>query len=84
VTKEAITSYETIMNVQLRHGLGLRLIVPILLTVLATTFAIWLLVPRMIAANATDQAVLASRNIAAQLKIVREYYTENVLARPQA
>jgi signal transduction histidine kinase len=79
VTKEAITSYETIMNVQLRHGLGLRLIVPILLTVLATTFAIWLLVPRMIAANATDQAVLASRNIAAQLKIVREYYTENVI-----
>jgi signal transduction histidine kinase len=67
------------MNVQLPHGLGWRLIAPILFGVIATIVAIWLLVPRMIAANATDQAVLASRNIAAHIKTIREYYTENVI-----
>ena len=67
------------MNVQLRHSLAWQMIVPIPLTVIAAIAAIWLLVPRMIAGNATDQAVLASRNIAAQFKTIREYYTENVV-----
>jgi signal transduction histidine kinase len=47
--------------------------------VIVAIAAIWILVPRMIAGNATDQAVLASRNIAAQFKTIREYYTENVV-----
>jgi signal transduction histidine kinase len=67
------------MNAQLPHGLGWRLIAPVLFGVIAIIAAIWLLVPRMIAANATDQAVLASRNVAAQIKTIREYYTENVI-----
>ena len=67
------------MNVQLRHSLAWQMIGPIPLTVIAAIAAIWLLVPRMIAGNATDQAVLASRNIAAQFKTIREYYTENVV-----
>jgi signal transduction histidine kinase len=79
MTKEAFASHETTMNAQLPHSLGWRLIAPILFAVIATIVAIWLLVPRMIAANATDQAVLSSRNIAAQIKTIREYYTENVI-----
>ena len=67
------------MNVQLRHSLAWRMIGPIPLTVIAAMAAIWLLVPHMIAANAIDQAVLASRNVAAQFKTIREYYTENVV-----
>jgi len=52
---------------------------PIPLTVIAANAVIWLLVPRMIESNETDQAVRASRNIAAQFKTIREYYTENVV-----
>ena len=67
------------MNALLRHSLAWQMIAPIPLAVIAAIAAIWLLVPRMIAGNATDQAVLASRNIAAQFKTIREYYTENVV-----
>src|SRR5262245_27070639 len=67
------------MNVLLRHSLAWQMIVPIPLAVIAAIAAIWLLVPRLIAGNAIDQAVLASRNIVAQFKTIREYYTENVV-----
>jgi signal transduction histidine kinase len=67
------------MNVQLRHSLAWQMIWPIPVTVIVAIAAIWLLVPRMIAGNAIDQAVLASRNIASQFKTIREYYTENVV-----
>jgi signal transduction histidine kinase len=67
------------MNVQFRHSLSWRMIVPIALAVIATIVAIGVLVPRMIASNATNQALLASRNIAAQFTTIREYYTENVV-----
>ena len=67
------------MNVLLRHSLAWQMIGPIPLAVIVAIAAIWILVPRMIAGNATDQAVLASRNIAAQFKTIREYYTANVV-----
>ena len=67
------------MNVQLRHSLAWQMVGPVPLTVIAAIAVIWLLVPRMFAGNAADQAVLASRNIAAQFKTVREYYTESVV-----
>ena len=67
------------MNVQLRHSLAWQMVGPIPLTVIAAIAVIWFLVPRMFAGNATDQAALASRNIAAQFKTVREYYTESVV-----
>jgi signal transduction histidine kinase len=55
------------------------MIVPIALTVIAAIAAIWLLVPRVVTRNATEQAVLNSRNIAAQFETIREYYTDNVV-----
>ena len=67
------------MNMLLRHSLAWQMMAPIPLAVIAAIAAIWLLVPRMIADNATDQAVLESRNIAAQFKTIREYYAENVV-----
>jgi signal transduction histidine kinase len=72
-------SQEAVMNVLLRHSLAWQMIGPIPLAVIVAIAAIWILVPRMIAGNATDQAVLASRNIAAQFKTIREYYTANVV-----
>src|SRR5262245_61896039 len=67
------------MNALLRHSLAWRMIAPIPLAVIVAIGAVWLLVPRMIADNAIDQAVLASRNIAAPFKTIREYYTQNVV-----
>jgi len=67
------------MNLQLRHSLKWQIIGPIPLMVIGAVAAIWFIVPRKIADNATDQAVLAGRTIAAQFKILREYYTENVV-----
>jgi C4-dicarboxylate-specific signal transduction histidine kinase len=70
---------EAVMNALLRHSLAWRMIAPIPLAVIAAIAAVWLLVPRMIAANAIEQAVLASRNIADQFKTIREYYTQSVV-----
>jgi signal transduction histidine kinase len=67
------------MHGLLRHSLVWRMIVPIPLTVIATVVATWLLVPRIIERNATDQAILTGRNIASQFKAVREYYTDNIV-----
>jgi signal transduction histidine kinase len=67
------------MNSQQRHSLKWQMIGPIPLMVIAAVAAIWFIVPRKIADNATDQAVLAGRTIAAQFKTLREYYTENVV-----
>ena len=67
------------MNLQLRHSLAWQMIGPIPLMVIAAIAAIWFIVPRKIADNATDQAVLAGRSIATQFKTLREYYTENVV-----
>ena len=67
------------MNLQLRHSLAWQMIGPIPLMVIAAIVAIWFIVPRKIADNATDQAVLAGRSIATQFKTLREYYTENVV-----
>ena len=67
------------MNFQLRHNLVWQMIGPIPLMVIAAIAAVWFIVPRMIANNATDQAVLAGRSTATQFKTLREYYTENVV-----
>ena len=58
---------------------GVADVLPFPLSVLATIAVIWLLVPRMIADIATDQAVSTSHDIAAQFKTIRAYYTENVV-----
>jgi methyl-accepting chemotaxis protein len=56
-----------------------RLILPVPLMLIAATIAIWVVVPRIIATNATEDAVLASQQIAGQFKTIRAYYTENVV-----
>jgi signal transduction histidine kinase len=67
------------MNVRLHHSLAWRMILPTLLAVIGVIAAVWFFVPRMIAASATDQAILTSQNIAAQFKTIRHYYTETVV-----
>jgi methyl-accepting chemotaxis protein len=63
----------------LRHSLGWRLIVPIPIALAAAIALVWALVPPAITRSAVDEAVRAGVRTADQFKIVRGYYTENVV-----
>ena len=62
-----------------RHSLTWRMILPVPLAVIVAIAVIWFALPRVIASNATEDAVLASGQIATQFKTIRGYYTENVV-----
>ena len=62
-----------------RNGLAWRLVLPIPLALIAAIAATWLIVPRLITANAVDEAEMASRQMAEQFKSIRTYYTQNVV-----
>jgi methyl-accepting chemotaxis protein len=62
-----------------RGTIAWRLILPVPLMLIAATVAIWLVVPRIIAGNATEDAVRASQQTATQFKTIRAYYTDNVV-----
>jgi len=47
------------------HGLEWRLIVPILAAVIVAIVSIWVVVPRIVAANSTAEAIRASQQTAA-------------------
>jgi methyl-accepting chemotaxis protein len=74
-----ITSREATMNLHLRHSLAWQMIGPIPVMVIAAIALVWLVVPRMVADNATHQALLTTRNVAAQFRTIREYYSDHVI-----
>src|SRR5262245_46726960 len=55
-----------------------RLILPLPLTILLAILLIWAIVPRIVASVAVNDAVLANQQAAAELKIIRTYYSDNV------
>lgn len=61
------------------RGLAWRLIVPIPLALIVAVALAWLVIPRIIASNATSEAIRASEQVVAQFKLIRAYYTENVV-----
>ena len=63
----------------LGNSLAWRLVLPIPLALALAIAAIWLIIPRLITANAVSEAVVASRQTAAEFKTFRTYYTENVV-----
>jgi signal transduction histidine kinase len=67
------------MNLHLRHSLAWQMIGPIPIMVIAAIALVWLVVPRMVADNATNQALLTARNVAAQFRTIREYYADHVV-----
>ena len=67
------------MDLHLRHSLAWQMIGPIPIMVIATIALVWLVIPRMVADNATSQALLTARNVATQFRIIREYYSDNVV-----
>jgi methyl-accepting chemotaxis protein len=62
-----------------RNSLAWRLVLPIPLALAIVIAAIWLIIPRLVTANAIEEAVLASKQTAAQFKTIRGYYTESVV-----
>jgi methyl-accepting chemotaxis protein len=61
------------------RSLAWRLILPIPLVVIAGIATLWVVVPRMIVANATEEAAAQGQQIVEQFKAVRTYYTTNVV-----
>jgi HAMP domain-containing protein len=57
------------------------MILPLPLVIVAVIAVAWIIVPRVIADNATDEAVRASSQTATQFKTIRAYYTDNVVSK---
>jgi methyl-accepting chemotaxis protein len=72
-------SPEVDTGIGFRRSLAWRMILPIPMVVIAGIVAVWIVVPRAIVSMATDGAVTTGEQIAAQYKIIRKYYTENVV-----
>jgi methyl-accepting chemotaxis protein len=66
-------------GIPFRRSLAWRMILPIPLVVVIGIAVIWFVVPRVVVNIATDGAITASQQIAAQFKIIRTYYTENIV-----
>jgi methyl-accepting chemotaxis protein len=60
-------------------SLAWRLILPVPLTILVALISIWLIVPRIVASMAVNDAILANRQVAAEFKTIRAYYSENIV-----
>src|SRR3984893_18091516 len=62
-----------------RHdSLAWRLILPVPIAIMLAVVFIWMTVPRIIDSMAMTDAVLANQQVAAEVKTIRTYYTENV------
>jgi methyl-accepting chemotaxis protein len=62
-----------------QHSLAWRLIIPIPAAITVAIVLAWALVPPAITRSAVDEAIRSSLQTAAQFKIVRGYYSENVV-----
>lgn len=56
-----------------------KMILPVPLIVIASIIIIWIFIPNMMARNATDEAIENGLRIADQFKVIRGYYTANVI-----
>ena len=61
------------------NSLAWRLILPVPVTLIVAIGLVWVMIPRVVASMATNDAVLANQQVAAQFKTIRSYYTENVV-----
>src|SRR3979411_785270 len=62
-----------------RRSLAWRLVLPVPLTIFVALVLIWVIVPRIVASMAGNDAVLANQQVAAEFKTIRAYYSENVV-----
>jgi methyl-accepting chemotaxis protein len=61
-----------------------KMILPVPVLVVAAILVVWLYVPNMVAQNATNATISNGRQIAEQFKIIRGYYTRNIVRKAVA
>jgi methyl-accepting chemotaxis protein len=62
-----------------RHSLAWRLLLPVPLIIVVAVVLIWATVPRIVASMAINDAVLANQQVATEFKIIRAYYSDNIV-----
>ncbi len=67
------------INIKWYHSMAWRLIMPVPILMIVAIIAIALIVPRIVADNARREAVRTGQQTAEQFKIIRKYYTNNVI-----
>ncbi len=66
-------------NIKWFHSMAWRLILPVPILMVIVIAAIAIIVPKIVADNARREAVSTGRQTAEQFKIIRKYYTNNVI-----
>ncbi|AMN45432.1 methyl-accepting chemotaxis sensory transducer [Rhodoplanes sp. Z2-YC6860] len=61
------------------NSLAWRIILPVPITLIIVVGAIWATMPRLMESAAVHDAFLSNEQVAAQFKIIRGYYSENVV-----
>jgi len=79
IARPSISEEASNSNVANRHSLIWRLIAPVPITIVVAIGLSWLIIPRVIAGNSTDDAIRTAQQIGAQFKTIRAYYTDNVV-----
>jgi methyl-accepting chemotaxis protein len=64
-----------------RRSLAWRLALPVPLILIVALALTWWIVPRIVESMATNDAFLANKQVAAEFKTIRAYYTENVVSK---
>jgi methyl-accepting chemotaxis protein len=68
----------TLSKIRIR-GIAWRMLVPIPLMFMVAIAAVWVVVPRLVMNDAISEAIQSGQSIVGQFKLVRAYYTENVV-----
>jgi methyl-accepting chemotaxis protein len=63
----------------LRNSVAWRLLLPVPIMLVIAVVLIWAVVPRVVSSIAINDAILNNQQVAAEFKIIRSYYTENVV-----
>ncbi len=66
-------------NIKWFHSMAWRLILPVPVLMIVVIAAIAFIVPKIVADNARREAISAGQQTAEQFKIIRKYYTNNVI-----
>jgi methyl-accepting chemotaxis protein len=69
---------------KLRSSLIWKIILPVPIALVVRPFGLWLFLPQQIEANAHAEAVRAGVQMANQYKVIRSYYTKNVISKVKA
>ena len=61
------------------HSIAWRVILPVPVTLIIVVGVIWATMPRLMESAAVHDAFLSNQQVAAQFKVIRGYYSENVV-----